>query len=79
MAEEKKVPAQAKKANPSGWEKFVNGLKKLPQTIAKPFKDMYYELKRVSPPVKAMVSSIIMHTCWPPHSGTGRVMFSSRA
>ena len=36
-------------------------------------------MNRVSPPVKAMVSSSIMHTSWPPHSGTAWVMFSSRA
>ncbi len=56
MAEDKKVAAPAKKAaakaNPSGWDKFVNGVKNLPTTIAKPFKDMYYELKRVTWPTK---------------------------
>jgi preprotein translocase subunit SecE len=66
MAEEKKVAETAKKAvaktKQSGWEKFVNGLKNLPQTIAKPFKDMYYELKRVTWPTKRklMVYSIIV-------------------
>ena len=66
MAEDKKVPAAPKKAtakaNPSGWEKFVNGVKKLPQTIAKPFKDMYYELKRVTWPTKRklIVYSVIV-------------------
>jgi preprotein translocase subunit SecE len=55
MADEKKAPAKDKavaKAKPSGWSKFVNGVKNLPHTIAKPFKDMYYELKRVTWPTK---------------------------
>ncbi|MBR1685673.1 MAG: preprotein translocase subunit SecE [Clostridia bacterium] len=59
MAEEKKVAA---KAQPSKWQKFVEGVKHLPQTIAKPFKEMYYELKRVTWPTKRklIVYSIIV-------------------
>ena len=56
MAEEKKAPAQQKKAvakaKSSRWDKFVEGVKHLPATIAKPFKEMYYELKRVTWPTK---------------------------
>ena len=59
MAEEKKVAAESKKtaakAKTSGWSKFVNGVKNLPHTIAKPFKDMYFELKRVTWPTKRML------------------------
>ncbi|MBR2287175.1 MAG: preprotein translocase subunit SecE [Clostridia bacterium] len=59
MAEEKKVAA---KAQPTKWQKFVAGVKRLPQTIAKPFKEMYYELKRVTWPTKRklIVYSIIV-------------------
>ncbi|MBQ9325358.1 MAG: preprotein translocase subunit SecE [Clostridia bacterium] len=59
MADEKKTPA---KANPSGGEKFVNFFKQLPSKIAKPFKDMWHELKRVTWPTKRklMIYSIIV-------------------
>ena len=50
MAEENK--AVAKKAEPSTMQKFLNWWKRLPGRIAKPFKNMYYELKKVSWPSK---------------------------
>ena len=55
MAEEKKevatqeAKAPAKKA-PSKMDKFVSWCKRLPSRIAKPFKNMYYELKKVTWP-----------------------------
>ena len=57
MAEEKKAVAEqetkapAKKA-PSKMDKFVSWCKRLPSRIAKPFKNMYYELKKVTWPSK---------------------------
>ena len=56
MAEEKKVTAQetktpAKKTE-SKLDKFISWCKKLPSRIAKPFKNMWYELKKVSWPSK---------------------------
>ena len=50
MSEEKKTPA--KKTEPSKGEKILNWFKTLPQRIAKPFKNMYYELKKVTWPSK---------------------------
>ena len=50
MAEENK--AVAKKAEPIKMQKFLNWWKRLPGRIAKPFKNMYYELKKVSWPSK---------------------------
>ena len=50
MAEENK--AVAKKAEPSKMQKFLNWWKRLPGRIAKPFKNMYYELKKVTWPSK---------------------------
>ncbi len=55
MADEKKAPASQKtavQAKTSGWDKFVGFCKRLPATIARPFKDMYFELKRVTWPTK---------------------------
>lgn len=56
MAEEKKVVAQenapAKKTEASKMGKFVSWCKKLPSRIAKPFKNMWYELKKVTWPSK---------------------------
>lgn len=57
MAEEKKVAEQetkapVKKTNPSKMDKFISWCKKLPSRIAKPFKNMWYELKKVSWPSK---------------------------
>ena len=57
MAEEKKevatqeAKAPAKKA-PSKMDKFVSWCKRLPSRIAKPFKNMFYELKKVTWPSK---------------------------
>ena len=57
MAEEKKevatqeAKAPAKKA-PSKIDKFVSWCKRLPSRIAKPFKNMWYELKKVTWPSK---------------------------
>ena len=50
MAEENK--AVAKKAEPSKMQKFLNWWKRLPGRIAKPFKNMFYELKKVTWPSK---------------------------
>ena len=50
MAEENK--AVAKKSEPGKMQKFLNWWKRLPGRIAKPFKNMYYELKKVSWPSK---------------------------
>lgn len=49
-AQEKKAPA--KKAEPSKMDKFISWCKKLPSRIAKPFKNMWYELKKVTWPSK---------------------------
>ena len=57
MAEEKnevatqEAKAPAKKA-PSKMDKFVSWCKRLPSRIAKPFKNMWYELKKVTWPSK---------------------------
>ena len=57
MAEEKKevatqeAKAPAKKA-PSKMDKFVSWCKRLPSRIAKPFKNLWYELKKVTWPSK---------------------------
>ena len=50
MSEEKKVPE--KKKQPGKAEKILNWFKTLPQRIVKPFKNMYYELKKVTWPSK---------------------------
>ena len=50
MSEEKKTPA--KKAEPGKVAKILNWFKTLPQRIAKPFRNMYYELKKVTWPSK---------------------------
>ena len=50
MAEENK--AVAKKTEESKGTKFVNWCKAMPKRIAKPFKNMFYELKKVSWPSK---------------------------
>ena len=52
MAEEKKAVQQAKGEAKKAENKFVAWLKKLPGRIAKPFKNMWYELKKVSWPSK---------------------------
>ena len=50
MAEENK--AVAKKTEEGKGNKFLNWVKALPKRIAKPFKNMFYELKKVSWPSK---------------------------
>ena len=56
MSEEKKAVAKAdkaeKKTGTSRMTKIVNWFKTLPQRISKPFKNMYYELKKVTWPSK---------------------------
>ena len=58
MSEEKKTPA--KKTEPSKGAKILNWFKTLPQRIAKPFKNMYYELKKVTWPSK---ERLISYSC----------------
>ncbi len=66
MAEEnKKVEKEAKasgKTETSKWNKFVAWCKRLPKRIATPFKNMWYELKKVSWPSKhkLIVCSVIV-------------------
>ncbi len=58
MAEEKKAVAQQEKksaqtaAKPSFGERLIAWCKRLPPRIAKPFKSMWYELKKVTWPSK---------------------------
>ena len=56
MSEEKKVAEQtekpAKKAEQGKLAKILNWIKNLPARISKPFKNMYYELKKVTWPSK---------------------------
>jgi preprotein translocase subunit SecE len=56
MSEEKKTVAKAEKTAAKTGEsrmgKIVNWFKTLPQRIKKPFKNMYYELKKVTWPSK---------------------------
>ena len=56
MSEEKKTAAQAEKAVKKSGEgklsKILSWFKSLPQRISKPFKNMYYELKKVTWPSK---------------------------
>ena len=51
MSEVKKEKS-AQKSGENRIVKFFKGLKDLPQRIAKPFRNMYYELKKVSWPSK---------------------------
>ena len=50
MSEDKK--AAVKKAGEGKLSKIIAWFKTLPQRIAKPFKNMYYELKKVTWPSK---------------------------
>jgi len=56
MSETKKAAENTekavKKSGESRLSKILNWFKKLPQRIAKPFKSMYYELKKVTWPSK---------------------------
>ena len=55
MSEEKKTPA--KNAQPGKGAKILNWFKTLPQRIVKPFKNMFYELKKVTWPTKERLIS----------------------
>ena len=55
MSEEKKTPV--KNAQPGKAAKILNWFKTLPQRIAKPFKSMYYALKKVTWPTKQRLVS----------------------
>ena len=55
MSEEKKTPA--KNTQPGKAAKILNWFKTLPQRIAKPFKNMFYELKKVTWPSKQRLIS----------------------
>ena len=58
MAEEKKTPAKVEEGKMA---KFVNSVKALPGRIAKPFKNMVAELKKVTwPSKKKLISSSVM-------------------
>ena len=48
----KKAAAKADKAGESKLNKILNWFKNLPKRISKPFKNMYYELKKVTWPSK---------------------------
>ncbi len=53
MSEEKKTAEKAvAKAGESKLKKIINWFAKLPQRISKPFKNMFYELKKVTWPSK---------------------------
>ena len=56
MSEVKKEKS-AQKSGENRIVKFFKGLKDLPQRIAKPFRNMYYELKKVSWPSKQKLSA----------------------
>ena len=47
-----KTEKAVKKSGESKLSKIINWLKNLPKRIAKPFKNMYYELKKVTWPSK---------------------------
>ena len=58
MSEEKKTPVKAEEGKGS---KFANWIKNLPANIAKPFKNMVAELKKVTwPSKKKWISSSVM-------------------
>ena len=48
----KPAKAAAQKAPVSKWDKFIGWWAKLPKRIATPFKNMFYELKKVTWPSK---------------------------
>ena len=53
MSEIKKTAEKAvKQSGESRLSKFLNWFKNLPKRIAKPFRNMYYELKKVTWPSK---------------------------
>ena len=50
MADEKTVPQKGAKA--SFWQKLGNFFKNLPANIARPFKNMWHELRKVTWPTR---------------------------
>ena len=52
MSEVKKAEKSAQKPGESRFSKILNWFKTLPARISKPFKNMYYELKKVTWPTK---------------------------
>ena len=60
MAEEKKTPVKAEEGKGS---KFVNWIKNLPGNIAKPFKNMVAELRKVTWPSKKKLISSVSRPC----------------
>ena len=52
MADEKKVSTKKTETQPEKGSKFVNFFKNLPANIARPFRDMWHELKKVTWPSK---------------------------
>ena len=52
MADEKKVSTKKAEPQPSKGGKFVSFFKNLPANIARPFRDMWHELKKVTWPSK---------------------------
>ena len=52
MSEVKKAEKSAQKSGESRLSKILNWFKNLPKRISKPFKNMYYELKKVTWPSK---------------------------
>ena len=52
MSEIKKTVDKTKASGESRLSKILNWFKNLPKRIAKPFKNMYYELKKVTWPSK---------------------------
>ena len=55
-----KAAKTAQKAGQGKGEKILNWFKTLPQRIAKPFRNMYYELKKVTWPSK---ERLISYSC----------------
>ena len=52
MADEKNVVKGKEQAKEGSGNKFVNFFKNLPANIARPFRNMWYELKKVTWPSK---------------------------
>ena len=52
MSEVKKAEKSAQKPGESRFSKILNWFRNLPKRISKPFRNMYYELKKVTWPSK---------------------------
>jgi len=52
MADEKNVVKGKEQAKEGSGNKFVNFFKNLPQNIARPFKNMWHELRKVTWPTR---------------------------